>query len=533
MLYEEARVYLDHVSKYGSVLGLESIKGLLGELKNPQKDLTFIHIAGTNGKGSILAYLSGIFKEAGYRTGSYISPTVMDYLERFQIDGKYMEETEFAEITCEVKQAAERMMEQGRPSPTVFEMETAIAFLYFKKRKCDFVVLETGLGGLLDATNIVDTTKVCVFASISMDHIGVLGDNLKEIAKNKAGIIKAGAAVVTAPQQPEVLEILERTAVARHARAVVLDRLREEGDPNEDITDANEKFRSLTVAEPEKVRVLDRGLDGQTFSYKEFENMTIPLLGHHQIENVVTALEVVRVLRTLGAEKGVPVSSDCGAHRREGVPESSDCGALRRESSPGLQISDEAVRRGLAKTRWPGRFTVLGKQPLVIADGAHNADAARRLAENVETYLAGKRVTAVMGVFKDKEYEKIIEIMSPYLSFVYTVDLPNQERTLAKEELCGALGRHGIAAEAAAGTEEALHLAKKRAGEDGAVLVFGSLSYLGDVIRLEENAAGAEAVDADDGAKALDVAVGADAGSAAESVAGNAGTDGGKEGTIW
>ena len=193
MLYEEARVYLDGVSKYGSVLGLDSIKGLLEELGNPQKDLTFIHIAGTNGKGSILAYLSTILTQAGYRTGRYLSPTVMEYLERFQIDGTYMGEDEFAEITCEVKRAAERLTEQGRPSPTAFEIETAIAFRYFQKRGCDYVVLEAGLGGLLDATNIVETTKLCIFASISMDHIGILGNTLEEIAENKAGILKKGA----------------------------------------------------------------------------------------------------------------------------------------------------------------------------------------------------------------------------------------------------------------------------------------------------------------------------------------------------
>ena len=427
MLYEEARVYLDHVSKYGSVLGLESIKGLLGELGNPQKDLTFIHIAGTNGKGSILAYLSNILREAGYRTGSYISPTVMSYLERFQIDGEYMEEETFAELTCEVKQAAERLIRKGRTSPTVFEMETAIAFLYFKKEKCDYVVLEAGMGGLLDATNIVDTTKLCIFASISMDHIGVLGDTLEEIAENKAGIIKEGAAVVTGPQRPEVMKVLERASAARHAQMVTADA---------------------------PAVIHERSLDGQTFSYKEFADMTIRLLGQHQIENAATVLEAVRALRRMD-----------------------------------VKIGEEAVRSGLEKTRWPGRFMVLGKNPTVIADGAHNADAARRLAENAESYLAGKRIVAVMGVFKDKEYEKIVDIMSPYMSFVYTVDLPNGERTLPKEELCETLARHDIASEPAETAEEAVRLAVKRAGADGAVLVFGSLSYLGEVIRLEESAA--------------------------------------------
>ncbi|MCI5867916.1 MAG: bifunctional folylpolyglutamate synthase/dihydrofolate synthase [Dorea sp.] len=428
MLYEEARVYLDHVSKYGSVLGLDSIKSLLEELGNPQKDLTFIHIAGTNGKGSILAYLSQILTEAGYRTGRYISPTVMEYLERFQIDGKYMKEEEFAEITGSVKRAAEKLVDMGKPSPTAFEIETAIAFEYFRKRACDFVVLEAGMGGALDATNIIENTKLCIFASISMDHIGVLGDTLEEITENKAGILKKGAAAVTGRQQECVLRILRQKA-------------EEMGCP-------------IFLADPEKVQVMQRSLKGQQFSYQEYEDLEISLTGQCQIENAVTVLEAVKVLRCQG-----------------------------------IRISQEAVRQGLKNTRWPGRFTVYDRKPMVIIDGAHNEDAAKRLAQNISMLLPGRKVTAVMGVFQDKEYEKMITIMAPFLKFVYTIDLPNRERTLEKEVLCERLKKQGIEAETAESIEEALRLAKQREKEDGAVLVFGSLSYLGDVIRLEEKAA--------------------------------------------
>lgn len=427
MLYEEARVYLDSVSKYGSVLGLDSIKNLLEELENPQKELTFIHIAGTNGKGSILAYLSTILTEAGYRTGRYISPTVIGYLERFQIDGTFMEEEELARLTCHVKAAVERLVEKGQPYPTVFEIETAIAFLYFKESRCDFVVLESGLGGLMDATNVIENPKLCVFASVSMDHIGVLGNTLEEIARDKAGIIKSGSEVVTGRQQPCVKEVLEETARAKGCR--------------------------ITIAEPEKIQVLEQSLEVQKFSYGEFETMEIHLAGQHQIENAVTVLEAVR--------------------------------ALRRQ---GVRIEEEAVRKGLERTKWPGRLMVLGRHPLVIADGAHNEDAVRRLAENLDIYLKGKKVTAVLGVFKDKEYEKMIGIMTPYLDYVYAIDLPNRDRTLAKEELCEVLAKYGICAEPAVHIEQALVQAKKRAGKDGVVLAFGSLSYLGEVIRLEERA---------------------------------------------
>lgn len=428
MLYEEARVYLDGVSKYGSVLGLDSIKNLLEELKNPQNDLTFIHIAGTNGKGSILAYLSTILTEAGYRTGRYISPTVTGYLERFQIDGQWMAEEEYAEITCCVKDAVEKVEKKGKPVPTAFEIETVIAFLYFKKKHCDFVVLEAGLGGAFDATNIIKNTKLCVFASVSMDHIGVLGDTLEEIAKDKAGIIKKEAKVVIGDQKIEVEKVIR-------ARA-------------------RELGCQIVKAEFEKASVIKRNLESQYFSYKEFDDMEIHLAGQHQIENALIALEAVRMLRTQG-----------------------------------INIDDQAVREGLGKTRWPGRFMILGKHPLVVADGAHNEDAAKRLAQNLEIYLNGKKVTAVMGVFKDKEYEKIVEIMAPYLRFVYAIDLPNKERTLDKKDLCKVLMDKGVCTETADSIEEALRLAKQQEKEEGTVLVFGSLSYLGEVIRLEEKAA--------------------------------------------
>lgn len=421
MLYEEARVYLDHVSKYGSVLGLESIKGLLRELGNPQNELTFIHIAGTNGKGSTLACLSCILKEAGYKTGRYISPTVMDYRERFQIDGEYIGKEEFAGITCKVKAASDQMIHAGKTPPTAFEIETAIAFCYFKENSCDFVVMETGLGGLLDATNVVENTKICIFSSISMDHIGVIGNTLEEIAENKAGIIKPGAVVVSAPQEQKVQKVLEDTAKTCGC-----------------------KYR---VSSPENAVVIESSAEKQTFLYGEFGTLTLPLAGKHQIENAATALEAVRVLQ-----------------------------------EEGISISPEAVKRGLSHVKWPGRFMIIGKNPLIIADGAHNVDAARRLAESVRDYLGDKKVTAVAGIFKDKEYKKIVEIMAPYLSSVYTAELPDKSRTLGQEELKAEFERQGVLAETTEGIQDAVKKAVEHTKREDAVLIFGSLSYLGEVI---------------------------------------------------
>lgn len=426
MLYEEARVYLDHVSKYGSVLGLDSIKILMSELGNPQNDLKFIHIAGTNGKGSILAMLSVILEKAGYRVGRYVSPTVMGYEERFQVNRKWIKEEELAFLLSEVRDAAKRVEDKFQIFPTVFEIETAIAFLYFKQKACDYVVLETGLGGRTDATNVVTTTEQCIFASISLDHIGFIGDTLKEIATTKAGIIKEGAEVVTSKQDAEVW-------------TVIYDKARSLGC-------------NIVMAEPGEAVIEKESLDGQIFSYKEYESNKLGLLGRYQIDNAVTVLEAITMLN----------QRDC-------------------------TISMKAVRDGFSEASWPGRFQIISMEPLVIVDGAHNEDAVRRLAENIGIYLNGKKVHAIMGVFKDKNYHKMLKIIAPYVESITAINLHNSDRTLDKEILCEAARAQGIKSNTADSIDMALENTKIEAADDGAVVAFGSLSYLGDVIRINNS----------------------------------------------
>lgn len=460
MTYKEARVYLDEMSKYGSVLGLDTIRGLLRELGNPQDDLKFIHIAGTNGKGSVLAYTSTILSEAGYRTGRYVSPTVVSYLEKIQVDGTWIAEEDFAELTEKVKEAIARMEAAGENLPTVFEAETAIAFLYFQKRNCDLVVLETGLGGATDATNIIKNTICAAFATISEDHLGVIGNNLEEIAETKSGIIKPGCQVVSARQKELVREVLKRKI-----QSVIL-----ESRTQQKVNERN----GFTEAEPEKMQIRKEDLYGIEFSYKEFTEMKSPLVGQCQIENLATALEVIRCLRRLGYE-----------------------------------ISEEQVRSGLSKTRWPGRFTLLSEHPLFLIDGAHNEDAALKLKETILRYLPGKRLTLIMGVFKDKEYEKITSILCPLAEKVYTVNLPNAGRTLSAEELAVCAKRWCDRTEAVGDIRSAVERAVREAEqdlkqeteqgensdattascaekEDRAILSCGSLSYLGEVSRMIE-----------------------------------------------
>ena len=426
MNYEDARAYLDTVSRTGSVLGLDSIRRLMSELSDPQDDLKFVHVAGTNGKGSILTFVSSVLMEAGYTVGRYISPSVLGYLERFQVNGRWMEEAELGKYTEEVKEAAKRMEAKGYPYPTVFELETAIAFLYFREMKCDLVALETGMGGSLDSTNIVKTTVVSGFASISMDHVGVLGDTLEEIAAEKAGIIKQSTYVAGGFQIPSVEAILK--------------------------TKAEEKECDYIAAARDTL--IYEGHEGafQVFSYRKFKKLKLSMQGAYQLENAATAIDILQALNTAG-----------------------------------YAISEDAICQGLKKAKWPGRFMILQGEPLVIIDGAHNKDAAHRLREGLDMYFPKQRIFAVAGVFKDKAYESIIEELSGRLSGVWTINLPNATRTLDKNLLADSFTRSGVEAFSSESMEAAIDAGVRAAKEkQGIVLVTGSLSYLGDAIRYIE-----------------------------------------------
>lgn len=422
MNYEEARAYLDTVAKRGSVPGLETIGNLMKELGNPQDELKYIHIAGTNGKGSVLAYTSAILTEAGYKTGRYSSPAVIGAWEGIAVDAVCISREEIAEIITEIRKAADRMEEKGAAGPTVFEMETAAAFLYFQKKQCDLVVLETMLGGRLDATNIVTNTLVAAFVSISMDHMGFLGNTPEEIASNKAGIIKPGCVVVTAPQQTNVQNILEAAA-------------KDQGCP----------FRAV---DGQTLKIHHGSYKDLVFSYGELASVHLSQAGIFQAENGAVACEIVKALK--------------GA---------------------GYLIPQEAVRAGFEKTVWPGRFTCVREDPICIVDGAHNADAARRLRESIERYLGGRRLIFIAGIFRDKEYRKIAAVLGPLAERIYTVKLPNAERSLSTEELKVVMEDYCPRVYGAASVKEAAKLALADAKSGDAVIAFGSLSYLGEMIK--------------------------------------------------
>lgn len=427
MNYREAMKYIEDLQQYGIVVGLDTMRELCARLGNPQDQLKFVHIAGTNGKGSVLAYVSTVLQRAGYRVGRYISPAVKEYREVFQINGKPITQSALCHCLEQVQQAAEAMAAEGLPHPTAFEVETAVSFLYFLDKQCDIVVLETGLGGMLDATNIVTTTLVAVFTSISMDHMGILGDSLEQIALAKAGIIKNKCYAISAKQEPEVMKVLRQTALLRKA-----------------------KFFTADTARAKNVRY---GVTKQQFSYDKFKNLEISMLGQFQIENAVVAVEVLTALGRLG-----------------------------------YPVSEEQLRQGLAETRWAGRFEIIARKPLFIVDGAHNEDASRKLAESIRFYFADKRIIYIMGMLKDKEYEKVIRNTCDLAQHIITVT-PPVERAFHAYDLAQAAREYHDSVTVADSVQEAVEIAYLLAGKDKecVIIAFGSLYYLGELIDIVEH----------------------------------------------
>ena len=419
MNYEEAREYLDQVSKGGSVLGLDNMRELLKRLGNPQDSLKFIHISGTNGKGSVLAYVSTVFKEAGYRTGRYISPTLFSYREKIQVNESFIGREDLARLTEEVKKAAEEMQNSGKGFPTIFEIETALAFLYFAEQKCDIVILETGLGGALDATNVIKTSVMEVITSISMDHMEFLGDTLGKIALQKAGIIKPHTSVVSAVQDMEAMEVIRD--VCRKKECV------------------------FDTVDQEQIKDISYGYEGQSFSYKDWKNIKISLMGSYQIKNAALALEAIEALRKLG-----------------------------------YKLNDKAVYQGMKTAVWKGRFTVISKEPFIIMDGAHNQAAAEELVRSLKLYYPGKKFYYIFGMFRDKDYHQVIRLTAPLAEHIVTVETPENPRALPAEELKKAVAEVNPSVEAAGSLRMAVNRVMEQIDKDAVIVIFGSLSFLGE-----------------------------------------------------
>ena len=425
MNYTEAREYIKNASKKGSILGLDNIRVLMNKLHEVQDRQRIVHIAGTNGKGSVSAYLASILMETGMKVGRYNSPAVFDPLEVFRINDSNITKEKYAQLVSEVATAVEKMLQEGYESPTVFEIETAMAYLYFYKEKCDISIIETGMGGRDDATNVVDKPELEIITAVSMDHMAFLGDTLEEIATCKAGIIMDDTKVICAENPIEVKEVIKNEAKKRNASVIETGKYQAEYGVEKTVI----KYTSF------------RGI--------EYNSLNTSMLGTFQSKNVVTAIEAAEVLIKLPIEE------------------------LKK-----------VVNKGIEKTRWQGRFEKINTNPLVYIDGGHNPGAALDIRKSIEIYFTNKKIVYIIGVLSDKDYDKVLELTGNLADYIITVTSPDNPRALDGKELLGHVLKFNENAEYAHTLEEAISKAFTIAGEDGVIFIYGSLSYLGKIKKL-------------------------------------------------
>lgn len=416
--YTRSLSYIHSLLKFGTRPGLERVSALLDELGRPQDKLKFVHVAGTNGKGSFCTMMSEILKSAGYKTGLFTSPYVFDFRERIQINGEMISEEELCEITAEVKAAAEKIAERDL-QPTEFEFITAVALKYFADKNCNVVVLEVGLGGRLDSTNIIKTPLLSAIMSISLDHMAVLGDTVEEIAAEKSGIIKENGVTVCFSRQDERAEkIIRKTA--------------------------EEKGNVYIKSSPDDIKVLSCDLSGTKAIYKDME-IFIPLIGEHQVYNAQTAVDAALAL-----------------------------------NDRDLSISPENIIDGISKARIPARTELFGKNPLTILDGAHNREGVEALLLNLNKFLKGRKLTVIMGMMEDKEYEFAADEISK-LAKTFTGVLPSNPRAVSPKVLAEIAEKNCSDVFICENPAEAYKKIYEKAQKDDIILVCGSLYLAGDV----------------------------------------------------
>ena len=422
---------IEELKKRGSVPGLDAIEGLLEELGHPEDNLKVVHIAGTNGKGSIFAYLSSILIAAGFKVGRYISPTISCYEERFQINGEYITKDELARLYNIVEEAMKREEEKTGLKPTLFEVETAISFLYFKEEKVDYALIEVGMGGRMDATNVIRHPELTVISSISYDHQAFLGDTLEEIAWQKAGIIKESCPVVLSENSDEVCKVIEQEATKKKVKCIEI--------------------------KPTDYEVLSETPYGSTFLWKE-QRYETKLPGRHQVSNAVTALAASEYLFRKDYEKN---------NARKAIAEELDEMNVK-----------SAQQGGIIRTCWPGRLEVLKKEPLFYRDGAHNPDGAKKLAAFLQKYFTNKKIIYIMGVLKDKEYKKMLRYLMPMAKEVY-VFKPKNERGLSAQILADTIKEVAdVSVTIESDVNAAVFRALDTAKPDDVLVACGSLSFM-------------------------------------------------------
>ena len=424
MTYAEAIDFLFGIRLFGQKLGLETMRELLRRLGDPQQSLRFIHIAGTNGKGSVAAMTDAVLTAAGYRTGLYTSPHLVSFCERFQINGRRIAETDVVRLVERLQPVlAEVGAAPGFRPPTFFEVVTALALEYFREQQVELVIWETGLGGRLDATNVV-TPVVSVITNITFDHMQYLGDTLASIAAEKCGIIKPGVPVVTGATEPAALDVIRAAAAEAHSPLTVIG---------------------------QQVRVACRWVDPQGHHLElagtrgDYGQLTIPLAGEHQAVNCATAVAAIE--------------------------------------AAGLAVPAETFRAGLARTRWPGRFQIVRRDPTVVLDGAHNAAAAASLAATLQAQFGGQPLTLILGVLRDKDFNEVCHQLAPLARRIYCVPVQS-ERTSDPADLARASRAAHPAATVVVAPDLATAYAAALAEPPSVIVITGSLFLVGEALAL-------------------------------------------------
>ncbi len=419
MTYTEAIEYIHSICWTFTKPGLERITELCEKLGNPQNDLKFIHVAGTNGKGSFCSMLDSVLRHAGYKTGLFTSPYIKVFNERMQFCGENIADSELAEITEYIKPFADAMEDK----PTEFELITAIGFEYFKRKGCDIVILEAGMGGRLDSTNIISSSLLSVITGISLDHTSFLGDTEEKIAAEKAGIIKPNGTVLFGGNSESVEKVIKDKALEMNA--------------------------DYYFADKSSLDIIRSDLSGSIFDYKGYTSLSLPLLGLYQPLNAANLLCAVEILNTKG-----------------------------------YSIGEKAIREGLEAARWPARFEIISRDPLVIFDGAHNPEGIETAVASIKRYFGERRVAVLTGVMKDKDYRYIARKFSEIADRAFTLT-PDNPRALPAPEYAEVLSAVGINATAHESVASALSDALNFAKETGTPLVcLGSLYMYCEIINL-------------------------------------------------
>lgn len=412
MTCEQAIDYLYSRLKFGSIPGLERIEALCEKLGNPQDKLKFIHVAGTNGKGSTCSMIAGMLKNAGFKTGLFTSPYVIDFRERIQINGEMIQPDELGETVEYIKPFVEELDAEGI-TPTEFEVLTAAALLYYQRKMCDYVVLEVGLGGLCDSTNIIKSPELCVITSISFDHTHILGETIEEIAYQKSGIIKENSCVVLYPQ------------LYKEAETIVLNTVKE-------------KNCTVFAVDEKQIKAGNSNLFGSVFEYKN-KRLETKLVGSHQLKNAATAYEAGMAL----------------IHN-------------------GVEITEENVIYGISNAQISARTQVVSENPLIVIDGGHNPDGVAALCENLKTVFAGKSVTAIVGMMSDKDVRASAAMLGPLCKKIETVTVDNP-RSMSADDLRNIFIDYCDNTVSCDSLQQAFDKAKFSLENDGMILICGSL----------------------------------------------------------